>query len=401
MPGGNSQNGPMLTLFRKGLETKFLQTLNAIKARPQGYFGVHLRFSNLLEHYKSDYQLKISINIIQDLLKEATGNLTVAPDSDIFIICSNTSTQQLGKLIFQLRYLYMDDPLAYHSDGVENDEFSHIYVLAHEWQQFFPICREKLYAEAPKEPQKDGKIRTLTPSRLASIETDLHKADISKALRKQPVCAGVPGKGFKAVFDEIYINIAALRQIIAPDTEFGTNRWLFRYLTQVLDSKLLDFLKSNQAEFLSRPASINLNIETILSEKFTEFDQALNKATKASIVLEIQISDVFTDMNAFLTAKNMVHKHGYRICLDGMNYLSFQQVDRLSLGFDLAKMYWNADAEENPALKEAIKKCGQSRVILCRCDGQEAVEYGQSLGISLFQGRHVDSLLNPSSRVVN
>jgi hypothetical protein len=30
---------------------------------------------------------------------------------------------------------------------------------------------------------------------------------------------------------------------------------------------------------------------------------------------------------------------------------------------------------------------------MCRCDTEEAVTVGQALGISLFQGRHIDRLL--------
>jgi hypothetical protein len=40
-------------------------------------------------------------------------------------------------------------------------------------------------------------------------------------------------------------------------------------------------------------------------------------------------------------------------------------------------------------------------VILARCDNQDAIYYGQALGISLFQGRYVDSVLDPHSDVVN
>ncbi|WP_164516573.1 hypothetical protein [Minwuia thermotolerans] len=33
-------------------------------------------------------------------------------------------------------------------------------------------------------------------------------------------------------------------------------------------------------------------------------------------------------------------------------------------------------------------------LILCRCDNAHAVEFGRSIGVSLFQGRHVDALLS-------
>ena len=158
---------------------------------------------------------------------------------------------------------------------------------------------------------------------------------------------------------------------------------------------------------LDRPASLNLNVETLLSEHFTRFDEQIKPSVKVSIVIEINVADVFSDMTAFEAARDKVQRMGYRVCLDGLSSKSFMQLDRAQLGFDLAKLQWNADiasdlqTEENRELVNAVKKCGANRIILCRCDNRQAVEYGQVLGISLFQGRYLDSLLDPHSTIEN
>jgi hypothetical protein len=124
-------------------------------------------------------------------------------------------------------------------------------------------------------------------------------------------------------------------------------------------------------------------------------------------VIELQIADVFADMAAFLMAKDTAQKLGYRVCLDGVTDLSFAHIDRQKLGFDLIKLIWNADSEtdigspNNRALADAIRQCGNNRVILTRCDNKQAVQYGQALGLALFQGRYLDSLVNPKSAVKN
>jgi hypothetical protein len=48
-----------------------------------------------------------------------------------------------------------------------------------------------------------------------------------------------------------------------------------------------------------------------------------------------------------------------------------------------------------------VKRCGANRVILTRCDNRQAVEYGQAFGISLFQGRYLDELIDPTRTVQN
>ena len=49
-------------------------------------------------------------------------------------------------------------------------------------------------------------------------------------------------------------------------------------------------------------------------------------------------------------------------------------------------------------LLEAIERCGKSRVIFARCDSPEAVRFGYDLGITLFQGRFIDSLMQEETR---
>jgi len=150
-----------------------------------------------------------------------------------------------------------------------------------------------------------------------------------------------------------------------------------------------------------------LNIETLLSQSFAEFDRAVEADFKKNIVIEIQLSDVFADMQGYFAARKLLQEAGYRICLDGLTNLSFVQIDRETLGFDLVKLYWNADLQSDIKRKQskdlgaAVKRCGSSRVILARCDSKDAVYYGQSLGIALFQGRYIDGLLDPASEIVN
>jgi hypothetical protein len=37
-------------------------------------------------------------------------------------------------------------------------------------------------------------------------------------------------------------------------------------------------------------------------------------------------------------------------------------------------------------------------MIMCRCDNREAIDFGRSLGIEMFQGRYVESLIAEDGR---
>lgn len=408
-----------LQLIIKEAEGKLVEAATGLYEQRLQYQAAQFRFSKLQEHYRSEYQIKIAVNLIHDLLKSSAGQIFVCMDSDIFVLARGANRAQFDKLIFQLRYLFMDDPLAYHSDGMENEQFCRFFDLAHGWEDFINACKMKVAGLMKTEGQQTatqqkeaaggyaGKARPFNPTRLASLEKDLISADLSRLVRRQPICASLPNRPVRPVFDELYINIGQLRQMLMSDVDLFSNRWLFQYLTQILDERMLSMLRRRPSSFFEKPTSINLNVASLLSDAFSEFDAVINPATKVSIVIEIQISDVFGDIAAFNVARETVQKLGYRVCVDGLTSQSFTQVDRERLGFDLAKLQWNADLEsdirspENKKLINAITQCGTGRVILCRCDSRHAIEYGQALGISLFQGRFLDRLVNPDAKHEN
>lgn len=409
-------------------EAHLIELLQLIEENAQGWQVIVFHFSKLLEHYRSEYQIKIATNLMNDLLGDRDGAIYLCEDSTIFVMVQNFPRQLADKMIFQLRYLFMDDPLSYTAEGDENPGFSTHYAMESQWQEFMNLCKRRLVmrvraaqntsipraaaavaAGEPPPPPREKKevLRAFTASNLAAIEADMKDVDLSTTIRRQPICAALPETPVRTVFDEMYINISHLRQSMGIEIDLLSNRWLFKYLTQILDERMLDTIQRNPIRYLSTPISLNLNIPTLLSTRFTEFDAAIKPSAKVSIVIELQIADVFADMSAFLLAKDTVQKLGYRVCLDGVSELSLPQIDRQRLGFDLVKLIWNSDSErdiksaKNQKLVEAVRQCGNNRVILTRCDNKQAVEYGQALGITLFQGRYLDGLVNPKAVVKN
>ena len=41
------------------------------------------------------------------------------------------------------------------------------------------------------------------------------------------------------------------------------------------------------------------------------------------------------------------------------------------------------------------------RIILSRCNNAGSINFGLDLGISIFQGRYVDLMINPDSKITN
>lgn len=426
-----------MEIVSREAEVKLIEAVTDIRESSHRWVAVCFHFSQLLEHYRNESQLKIAVNMISGQMSAFEGTLYQYDDGSIYVMIEGGTPALAEKMVFQLRYLFMDDPLAYTGDGEENPAFSNVYDLGEHYDEFVKLCKSRLTQKiksrgresgpesiSPKElpdhtpikkkdrksAKKDGiggDIQFFNASSLARIEKDLANADITKVVRRQPICAAVPETITRRVFDELYVNVSHLRKVLGVDVDLLSNRWLFKYLTQVLDDRMLDLLQRNPNRYLDNPISLNLNIHTLLSNRFAEFDASIKPAVKVSIVIEIQLADVFNDMAAFLVAKDAVQKLGYRVCLDGVTDLSFMQIDRKKLGFDLVKLQWNANISSevgtasNLELSEAIKSCGVNRVILTRCDTRDAVDYGQAMGVSLFQGRYLDAMMDPRSSVEN
>jgi hypothetical protein len=398
----------------KGAEAKLMEIVGSLRSSPAGYYGLHYHLSRLRPEFRSDYQIKIATNILNDLFKALDSIAFMMQNGDIILLYNGVNRGLLEKAIFQLRYLFMDDPLGYTDDGFENADFCTVYDLEFQWRDFFVSCQRHLNQGEiiPEEDiSSDNKIVTATgnrkrlhvfsPEYLVTIVNEVENVDISPTLRSQPICALVGSKEPRVLFKEVYTNISHLQELLAIDVDFMSNKALFKYLTEVLDKQVLQAANEN-SELTTAPISLNLNIKTLFTEEFARFDASIAKNHKSSIIIEINIADVFEDIGKFILAKTEVQKLGYRICLDGLDETSFMQIDRQGLGFDLAKVKWNTEMDKHgSALSEAVKKCGANRIILCWCDNQTAIDYGKSIGISLFQGRFVDNLVDAKSTVVN
>jgi len=78
-------------------------------------------------------------------------------------------------------------------------------------------------------------------------------------------------------------------------------------------------------------------------------------------------------------------------------------IDRSRLGVDLTKLFWHPELvdggdEVHERLKALVKEAGEDRIIMCRCDNREAIDFGKSVGINMFQGRYVETLIAEDGR---
>jgi hypothetical protein len=397
------QVGPELLAYVKRLERNYYD-----------WRAVHLHLSGLKAHNRRYYQLRVAASEFDRLLRQFNSELFQLRNGDIIYLWHGGPFTDVDPVVLRLRYLFSDDPLANPTapepgpelsvEGTEHradpGKFCSWFELEREYDAFcFRI--EELLEQLEKEPgQSPAQTEVpLDPAKLAGLETSLASMDLSGLTRQQSICAVLPQTGPQALFSEIYVAVRDLGASVLPGVDLTADPWLFQHLAESLDRRLLTCLGRHELAVPDGAISVNLRLATLLSPEFLKFDHDFRRQVTSPVIIELQLIDIFAELGAYLFIREFVRDRGYLVCIDGLHYLHLPLIDRKRLGADLVKVIWTPDLLDglNEArradLKAAIKRAGLDRVILCRCDSTDAIRWGQSFGIRLFQGHYVDSRL--------
>lgn len=242
----------------------------------------------------------------------------------------------------------------------------------------------------------------------------LAATDPIQLIRRQPVCLITEDRTLVPIFEEVYTSILELENVLGLDTPLTADRWLFQFLTRILDRHVLSTLTppertqptvDDQASRLrarllsSGNFSMNLNVASVLTPQFRAFNGCIADSIRGTIVLEFQKLDVFADLGSYAYVRDYARGNGFRVCIDGLSHLSGPFIDKSALNADLMKINWTEDlAEERNLMTKLVRDMGGNRVILCRCDSENAIDYGRSIGVSLFQGKLIDQMVEGQSK---
>jgi len=402
---------PQPTVSQEYLLLSYLQRLERHRT---GRRAVHIHLSSLRDHNRKNHHIKIAGNTFEGLVRQFEGQMFALNNGDLIFICTGASVEEMDDAVMRLRFLFGDDPLAILDVA---DNFSTWYNLEIQYQELLSIAEQLYEAEQTRQERlrnrsaqwgenQDGTSRpAITPAQLHRLEEFLKSADLSSFMRRQQVCAVTAESRPRRILKEIYISIDELAATVLPEVNLVANKWLFQHLTMTLDRRILKLLTRAEDRDLHSSISLNLNVSTLLSPEFLQFDSELRMGGRGTIVIELQLIDIYADVSEFFFARDYLSEKGYRLCIDGVTHHSLPLVDRKALGTDLIKVLWSpAFIDESPdegkreKFQQAIERCGKSRVVLARCDSPDAVRFGHQLGITMFQGRFLDALMQEEMR---
>lgn len=400
----------LMMQLQEGLLLDYAERLEKFRKQRQ---ALHLHLSRLSPQNRREPQMRAVAAAFDPLILDNRAQVFTLFRGDVIVVFPARHRDEVEAALIRLRFLFADDPLL-DDDGAEADRFATWYVLTDDYpaflrlaQQFYAeqearrradIARERAPEPPPQRSQPSRRLKPLTPAVLGKLEEALARTDLANLIRHQSVAAIVGRSHPQHMFSEVFVSISDLRDIFVPDTDVASDRWLFQHLTETLDKRVLSLVGAGHDRSLAGGFSLNLNVRTLLGEAFLDFDDGIAGGLRGTIVLEIQLYDILADVGAYLFARDFARERGYRICVDGVGAETLPLVDRAKIGADLVKLMWSpelADARgvEDHPLHAALARSNRKRVVLARVDTAEQIRVGQDLGLTMFQGRGVERMI--------
>ena len=120
------------------------------------------------------------------------------------------------------------------------------------------------------------------------------------------------------------------------------------------------------------------------------------EALLKGVIVEFRQDNMFQHFSQFQTACELIANKGGSVAIDNVQTETLGVVNLHRLKVKMAKIMWHGDAVDDlMQAKDDIRAMqeGGTVMVLAHVDDEQAVKIGQSLGINLFQGYHVDKLL--------
>ncbi len=356
-------------------------------------------------------------SFLRDFAQQIGGKIFELANSSVLVAFPAQKDDELQALLIRLSFTFDEEMSLAQKSNILETPFFKLYETP---ASLLNLCDKITHmapftTQAPSEPKVNittkfvsvlggnkKPLRKLTPLILDKVQKSLQQVDFSNLIRRQAVCAIIGKSAPQMIFEEVFVSIPDLRDTLMPEIDLTSDPWLFLHLTETLDKRVLAHVSQHDDGSLVSNFSLNLNVSTILSDEFLAFDESIPPPLRSSIILELQLVDIFNDVKAYLLAKAFAQYRGYKICIDGITVDKLQYINRANLNSDLMKIIWHPSfldiINEDSHFRDYVNKAERAKMILCRVDDPKAIEIGNSLGINLYQGRYVQKELNRKHR---
>jgi EAL domain-containing protein (putative c-di-GMP-specific phosphodiesterase class I) len=375
-------------------ETLLVDTLDRMRRNPEGRKVVHLRFSNLLPHNRTPVRLKILTRLFRSLESGRQIQIFSVTNGDLVIIVNAGAQRDVQNIVHRIRTLFESDPVTI-GEG-DQDRFVSWYDLSLDAAMAIHAAQDLRAQAQSASPPGSGTLPPLVPAFLDDVQKKLAFANVVPFVRDQPVLRVNPTTYEAGIeFVEFFLSVQDLQRAAAPHINLLGDKALFQDLSRTMDQRMLETVARAPHAREAPALSINLNLETVLTGSFATFLERLG--TDKKIVVELQAMDIFTNLSMYLDVQGALRSLNHAVLIDGVNVAMLRLIDVSQLKPDYAKVAYAPEMEvagrsASQVVQELVAALGEGKVILSRCESASALALGLKNGISLFQGRFLDSM---------
>lgn len=365
--------------------------------------GVIVNFIRKLPDYgQSESDADAPAEQLKEIATQFPADLFLMSNGDIFAILPEADANRAGHFINTAQSLLFPNGAPdgeqsivtynFPADYTPLRERANVYVeLVRAIEVMGPMrqAEEALQAEDVRGP--------LTAWSLAQVEKLLTTIDIKRYVRTQPVYQQVARGVWERRFIDFFVSVIDLQRERFPRLVLDTPARLFLDLCCTLDRKLFQELSYQADNWKDRRITINMAAETVLSSVFAQFCHVLPKDRRPSVGFDIHRSDLFLNFTATRNAMTVLKEEGFMVGIDGiapsaLPYINFNlfNVDYYKISVPHERLHELKDR----ANTQALAALDRNKIIFNRCDSEEALRIGQSLGVTHYQGWLIDDVAN-------
>lgn len=371
-------------------EKYLMETLERITKNRAEYKVLYVNISKLKPKNRHPKFVKIITRLFDDLVSIANGTMFVLENGDFAILGKNITDKIISDAVDKLRRGLITDPIW---TARSSSEFTHVYQ-----PEDFDNLYGKIAAMVDDENGVTDNIihrNAVDATQIDAVKEHLDMINIVEVVKHQGVIRLENSSNYRRLFDEYFVAVKDLSQNFDKNIDLVGNKWLFLYLTQSLDKKTMASFAVSDVRNKVDKISLNLNLSTVNTPEFINFEQ-LVKSMNQRIIVEVQPIDILNNMRLYFNVKEKLHRLGHEVLLDATSLEMLNSLNIKALGFDYIKLFWHDLMVEYSSQSEEIMKLfeeiGKNKIILAKCLSEDAVRWGIKNGIRAFQGPYIDML---------
>lgn len=375
--------------LRFDAEKYLLETLERITKNRAEYKVLYVNISKLKPKNRHPKFVKIITRLFDDLVFIANGTMFVLENGDFVILGKNITDKIVSDVLEKLRVGLISDPVWVSKSSsefvqvYEPEDFDDFYKKIEEMIQGERVISDVVYR------------RTVDAEQMDVIKEHLDMVSLVDVVKHQGVIRLENSSNYRRLFDEYFVAVKDLSRNFDKNIDLVGNKWLFLYLTQTLDKKTMASFMVSDIRNKVEKVSLNLNLSTVNTSDFINFEQYI-KSLGQHIIVEVQPIDVLNNMKLYFQVREKLRKLGHEVLLDATSLEMLSSINIKELDVDYVKLFWHDLMDEYSKQDDEIinlfEEIGKNKIILAKCLNETAVRWGIKKGIRAFQGPYIDML---------